>query len=82
MVAIKQIRRSVHPLEVSIAQYFCSSSLAPDPRNHCCPVLDVLQDPINPDIQLLVMPLLKEFNEPPQLSVGEAVDFLRQAFEV
>ena len=82
MVMLKQISRSVHPNEIPIGQYLSSPPLASDPRNHCCPVLDVLQDPTNADSQILVMPLLKEFNNPPQLTIGEAVDFFRQAFEV
>ena len=82
MVMLKQVSRSIHPNEISIGQYLSSPDLALDPRNHSCPVLDVLQDPLDPDMQLLVMPLLKEFNEPPHITVGEAIDFFRQAFEV
>ena len=82
MVMLKQVSRTVHPNEISIGQYLCSAALASDPRNHCCPVLDVLQDPTNPDIDILVMPLFREYNDPPHITVGEAIDFFRQAFEV
>ncbi|EJF57674.1 hypothetical protein BD309DRAFT_922657 [Dichomitus squalens] len=81
MVMLKRVSRTVHPFEVPIGQYLCSPSLATEPRNHCCPILEVLQDPVDSDIQIVVMPLLKEHNIPPQLTIGEAVDFFRQAFE-
>ena len=82
VVVLKRIRRSVHPHEVPIAQYLCSSPLSDDPRNHCCPVLDVLDDPIDDNIQIMAMPLLRRYNNPEMQTVGEAVSFFRQAFEV
>ncbi len=82
MVVIKQIPKSVHPYEVDIGRYLTSSPLSDDPRNHCCPILDVLQDPRDPDIQLVVMPFLRQYNDPKFSTVGEAVEFFRQALDV
>ncbi|KAI0709590.1 hypothetical protein C8T65DRAFT_197773 [Cerioporus squamosus] len=81
VVVIKQVQKSVHPHEVDIGRYLTSPPLSDDPRNHCCPILDVLQDPRDPDIQLVVLPFLKRYNDPKFGTVGEAVEFFRQALE-
>ncbi|KAI0745169.1 hypothetical protein C8Q76DRAFT_638697 [Earliella scabrosa] len=80
-IVIKRVSRSYHPHEIPLGQLLCSAQLASDPRNHCCPVWDVLDDPFDPDLQLLVMPLLRRYNSPPMNTVGEAVAFFQQAFE-
>ncbi|RDX54862.1 hypothetical protein OH76DRAFT_1372287 [Lentinus brumalis] len=81
IVILKSIRKSRHPYEVEIARYFSTPPVSSDPRNHCSPVLDVLQDPSNADVEIMVMPLLRLFNDPPFATVGEVMEFLRQAFE-
>lgn len=43
---------------------------------------DVLDVPDEPDCKLIVMPFLRTFYDPRFLTVGEAVEFFRQAFEV
>lgn len=45
-------------------------------------MLDVLEPPEEPDVVILVTPLLRPFNNPLMESVGEAVEFFRQVFEV
>ena len=82
IVMLKAIRKSLHPYEVEIAQYLRSEPLASDPRNNCCPIFGVLQDPQDDDIQIMVMPLFRLFNWPKFTTVGEAVEFFRQAIEV
>ena len=82
LVLLKCISVSVHPNEIPIAQYLTSPPLSDDPRNHCCPVLEVLDDPLNPDTRIIVMPHLRKFNDPRFQTVGEAIDFCRQSFEV
>ena len=81
-MVIKQVRKSAHPQEVDIGRYLTSPPLSNDPRNHCCPLLDVLQDPHDSDMQLVVLPFLKRYNEPKFATIGEAVEFFRQALEV
>ncbi|RPD53219.1 hypothetical protein L227DRAFT_658388 [Lentinus tigrinus ALCF2SS1-6] len=81
VVVIKQVPKSVHPYEVEIGRYLTSPPLSNDPRNHCCPILAVLQDPRDPDIQLVVLPFLRRYNNPKFNTVGEAIEFFRQAFE-
>ncbi|KAI0779505.1 kinase-like domain-containing protein [Fomes fomentarius] len=81
MVAIKRSSKSDYPYESDIAQYLSSPTLAADPRNRCCPILDVFDDPFDPDQRLIVMPLLRFYIDPKFVTVGEAVEFFRQAFE-
>lgn len=82
LVSLKVINTDVHPFEVEIGQFLSSEQLAQDPRNHCVRTIDVLQDPIDPKVSIIVMPLLKPFRKPDFLTVGEAVAFLKQAIEV
>ncbi|KAF7301254.1 Protein kinase domain-containing protein [Mycena indigotica] len=80
-VMFKTVRSSVHPDEVEIALMFSSPPLAANPRNHCIPILDVLQDPEDAQKQILVMPRFIEFSVPKFDTVGEVVDCFRQIFE-
>lgn len=81
-VAIKRVSRKLHPYELDISQLFSTDPLAADPRNHCVPIYEVLQSPEDSDIILLVMPLLRGYNNPPLQTIGEAVEYFRQVFEV
>ena len=82
MVMIKRLKKSAHPYESSIGSLFSCSPYSEDRRNHCCPVLEVLDDPTDADLQLIVMPLLRNYKDPRFTTVGEVVEFFRQAFEV
>ena len=79
---LKKVEKSVHPHEIEIGRYLSSPPLSLDPLNHCCPILDVLQDPRDENMQLIVMPLLKRYLRPKFETVGEVVEFLHQSFEV
>jgi hypothetical protein len=84
-VMLKEVKTSRHPHEVEIAEYFSSPELRSDPRNHCVPILETLQLPDDTPRRkgpVLVMPLLRAYNDPPFQTVAEAVDFFRQIFEV
>jgi len=63
-------------------RYLSSEPLASDPRNRCVPLLDVLEPPDEPEMIILVMPLLREYTSPPFDTVGEVMDCCRQLFEV
>ena len=82
IVVLKKVVKSRHPHEVEISQYFSSEALRSDRRNHCVPVLDVLNVPDDPDINIIVFPLLRNCNDPDWATVGELVSFLVQIFEV
>jgi hypothetical protein len=81
-VLLKWIIKSEHPYEVDIATFLASKRLASDPKNHCIPIYDVLKVPDDPDKTILVMPLTRGFDKPRFRTVGEAVDFFDQFFEV
>lgn len=81
-VSLKKLSKSVYPFEVSIGRYFSSEPLASDPRNHCAPFIDVLQVPYDDDLAVVVMPLLRYYDNPRFDTFGEAVDFFHQVIEV
>lgn len=82
MVLLKRVDKSVHPYEVEIGQYFSASPVASDPRNRCCPIYEVLEDPTDGNMAIIVMPHLRKYNSPGFETVGEVVEFFRQVFEV
>ena len=53
-----------------------------NPQNYTVPVVDVLDPPAFPDEQIMVMPRLHPFLEPPFDTVGEFLDAVRQILEV
>ena len=82
MVMLKRTSKSINPYEVEIGLHLSSPPLSSDPRNHTCPIYAVLQDPMDDQTQIIVMPMLREYRDPDFLTVGEAVEFFRQVFEV
>ena len=65
--------------ELHIAKYLTEQR---SHRNHCVPVLDIIQDPLEPHMALLVMPYLRRFNSPEFGTIDEVMDFIRQSLEV
>lgn len=83
LVMLKVVRTSQYPREVEIARWFSSNpSVSSDPRNHCIPVYDVLDVPDTHDLVIIVMPYLLEIRCPFFETVGEAIEYMRQVFEV
>ena len=80
-VMLKKIYSDEGPHELIITQLFSSRELALDPRNHCVPLLDVIEIPKNRQ-KLMVMPLLRPFNDPHLQTFGEFVAFFTQICEV
>ncbi|KAI0041322.1 hypothetical protein FA95DRAFT_1548916 [Auriscalpium vulgare] len=71
----------VRKMELSLMKYLCMGPLAADPRNGCVPVLDILDIPNADEEKLLVMPVLRRFDDPEFETYGEAVAFFSQIFE-
>ncbi|KAG6836482.1 hypothetical protein H0H93_007651 [Arthromyces matolae] len=67
--------------DIPVGKHFSSPDLAKNPRNHCVPILDVLDPPAGSEQAFLVMPWLLDYNYPSFETIGEAVDFFRQIFE-
>ncbi|KAF7351406.1 Protein kinase domain-containing protein [Mycena sanguinolenta] len=80
-VMLKWVSKKTHPHEVEIARLFSTGAMAKNSKNHCVPILDVLQDPQDSDKQIIVMPRLIRFDEPIFDTVGEVIDCFRQIFE-
>ena len=80
-VMLKRVRPEEEPDELMITQSFSSPEFARDPRNHCVPLLDIIEMPPN-DQKLMVMPLLRPFQNPRFQTFGEFVAFFTQICEV
>ncbi|KAF9461620.1 kinase-like domain-containing protein [Collybia nuda] len=77
-VCIKRITKKSK--EVEIARYLSPRNL-PDAHNHCVEILASFQDPEKPGTSYIVMPLLRQFDDPEFGSLGEVVDFVTQILE-
>ena len=80
-VMLKKTYPDEGPHELIITQLFSSQAFARDPRNHCVPLLDIIEIPENGQ-KLMVMPLLRPFNNPHFQTFGEFVAFFTQISEV
>ncbi|RDX53006.1 hypothetical protein OH76DRAFT_62200 [Lentinus brumalis] len=79
LVMIKKVVRDSQ--EVRIATYFSSDALRDDPRNHCVPVLDVLDDLEDPSLSFMVMPFLRRIHDVEFDTVGSIFDCVGQLLE-
>ena len=79
-MVIKRISRQSE--EASIAQRLSTKELRADPRNHCVPIIEVIEDPNDDSISYMVMPLLRNANLPPFQYMKEIMDFVDQVLEV
>ncbi|KAI0365099.1 kinase-like protein [Pilatotrama ljubarskyi] len=76
LVAIKKCRNDSQ--ELKIAQFLSSIK---DPANHAVHVYDILPDPFDSNISLMVMPFLRPCNDPEFSTVGDVVEFINQMIE-
>ena len=68
--------------ELEISQLVSSPRLRHDPRNHCVPLLEVIELPDAHDQKVMVMPLLRPFDQPRFQTFGEFVAFFTQICDV
>lgn len=68
--------------EIPIARLLSRRELQDDPANHCIPILDVVNDPLEPAKAMMIMPYLRPFDDPDFRTIGEVVDFISQTLEV
>ena len=80
-VMFKKVYPDEGPHELIITRLFSLPEFARDPRNHCVPLLDIIEMPQN-GRKLLVMPFLRPFNNPRFQTFGEFVAFFTQICEV
>lgn len=81
-VMLKSIPARRGQQELEIARIFSSPELRRHLRNHCVPLLDVIELPDALDEKLIVMPLLRPFDEPRFQTYAEFVAFFTQICEV
>ncbi|KAI0334855.1 hypothetical protein GY45DRAFT_1242123 [Cubamyces sp. BRFM 1775] len=79
LVYLKRVR--TNSLELQILSYLSSDELRQDPRNHCVPLLDVLPDPIDLNMSIMVMPFLRYIDYPPFETVEDVFGCLDQVLE-
>ena len=79
-VMLKKLPEDEGPYELQLNRLFSSETLASNPRNHCAPLLDVIQLPNDPPI--MVHPQLRLYYNPPFHTYGEFVAFFGQICEV
>ena len=77
---LKKLPEDEGPYELQLNRLFSSEPLASNPRNHCAPLLDVIQLPNDPPI--MVHSQLRPYNDPLFHTFGEFVAFLGQICEV
>ncbi|KAK0470528.1 hypothetical protein IW261DRAFT_1597831 [Armillaria novae-zelandiae] len=81
-LTLKGISKSKHPHEIPIGRFLTSGTLAVDPKNDYAPIYEVLQLPLDDDIEIIVMPQLHLFDSPASDSVGELLERFREIFEL
>jgi hypothetical protein len=77
---LKMLPEDEGPDELQLNRLFSSEPLASNPRNHCAPLLDVIQLPNDPPI--MVHSQLHLYHDPPFHTYGEFVAFFEQICEV
>ncbi|KAG1753328.1 hypothetical protein EDB19DRAFT_1668617 [Suillus lakei] len=80
-VVLKRIQPSIHPHEIEVGKFLASEPLRRQRENHCVEMLDVLPVPDEVDEIILVLPLLRPFDDPSFETIGEIIDFALQVFE-
>ena len=83
-VMLKKILPEEGPYELLTTQLFSSPGLKGDVRNHCVPLLDIVDlSQTSPNgRKLMVIPFLRPFNNPRFQTFGEFVAFFIQISEV
>ncbi len=77
-VMLKRLFPEEGPYELEINQFFSSPELADDPRNHCAPLLDLIELQGLESHKIMVFPLLRPLNRPRFQTFGEFVAFFTQ----
>ncbi|KAG8922681.1 hypothetical protein FRC01_013737 [Tulasnella sp. 417] len=67
--------------EIPIGILLTSDKLRDDSRNHAVPLLDVIEDPTDPDGVILVLPMLRRIDSPLPGSVKECLELVEQTLE-
>ncbi|KAI9059873.1 kinase-like protein [Trametes sanguinea] len=75
-VAMKAVKKGGQ--EILISQFLSSLQHR---SNHCVPIVDAFQDPLDPSRTIMVMEYLRPWDDPELVMVGDVVDFVSQMLE-
>ncbi|KAJ6505829.1 hypothetical protein C8R47DRAFT_1174556 [Mycena vitilis] len=78
-VALKRVPNATASEEERIMRRLTSDPLASHPDNPCPPLYEVLEVRDEDDVNIFVLPYLRQFDLPPFETIGEVMDFCRQA---
>ncbi|KAJ7736033.1 hypothetical protein DFH07DRAFT_986974 [Mycena maculata] len=78
-IAVGLKRASLHTREAEIIQLLNSEPLVSHPDNACIPLYEILNIPNDDEHHILVMLFLHELESPPFETLGEVMEFCRQA---
>jgi hypothetical protein len=81
-VTLKRVNYATNLLEFNNTIGLAEKSAANDPHNHCMRIHDVVPIPDDPMTIILVLPHLRAWDSPSFETIGEAIDFFDQVFEV
>ncbi|KAI0629585.1 kinase-like protein [Trametes polyzona] len=76
LVAIKSFYKRGQ--EMHVAQFLGNIK---DSQNHTVPILEIISDPFDPQLAMMVMPYLRPCNDPPFSTIGDVVEFLDQVID-
>jgi hypothetical protein len=81
-VILKRVYLNRNTNEEEVILRLRQQPLASDARNHCVPVYEILAVPGEDQLRIIVMPLLRQYSDPPWDTTGEVVSCVQQIFEV
>ncbi|TFK53522.1 hypothetical protein OE88DRAFT_1717759, partial [Heliocybe sulcata] len=81
IVALKRISRVYASQERQLGILLSSDQYRDDPENHCVPIYEALDVPDDEELQIIVMPFLRMWDDPPFDTFGEVISFIHQCIE-
>ncbi|KAJ3528522.1 hypothetical protein NMY22_g9377 [Coprinellus aureogranulatus] len=77
-VTIKKVDKSTPNEETEVMKLLSNEPLKSNPSNHAVQPIEILQHPTDKDTTFVVLPQLRNYDDPPFETVGEIVGFIRQ----
>ncbi|KAG6835759.1 hypothetical protein H0H93_014935 [Arthromyces matolae] len=81
LVALKLVDIKKPQNDIPILHHLASEPFASNPRNHCVPILEIIEPLEGSSIAFIVMPLLYRPDFPSFKTIGEALGFWKQMIE-
>ncbi|KAG6835758.1 hypothetical protein H0H93_014934 [Arthromyces matolae] len=81
IVVLKRVDTTQPQNDLPILQHLSSQEFTSNPRNHCVPIIEVLEPREGSSIAYVVMPLLYDPDHPAFETIGEVLSFWKQMIE-